>query len=142
MVDVAAVKGDFAPIADEVMGVFLFGSHAEGGATARSDIDICIVGGPGSRPRETLRKAWTRARLGSKPYDLKTFEELPLYLKAEVLERGVLVLARDAPALSEYLRTWRKIWEDQAHRNRPNAADMARIAEARRRSAADPTPRR
>lgn len=71
--------------------------------------------------------------MGSKPYDVKAFEELPLYLKAEVLEHGVLVLARDEPALSEYLRTWRRIWADQAHRNRPRQEDMARIAEARKR---------
>jgi hypothetical protein len=94
---------------------------------------VCIVGGPQSTPRETLRKAWTRARLGSKPYDLKAFEELPLYLKAEVIERGVVLLSRDEPAMSEYLRTWRRIWADQAHRNRPTADDLRRIAEAGRR---------
>lgn len=134
MVDLEELRRDFAPIADDVMGVVLFGSHAAGTATPRSDIDICIVGGPGSAPRETLRKAWTRARLGAKPYDIKAFEELPLYLKAQVIERGVVVVSRDEPRLSEYTRTWRKIWSDQAHRNRPNAEDMARIAQARRRS--------
>jgi hypothetical protein len=126
------VRDDFAPLADDVWGVYVFGSYALGRATPRSDIDVCLVGGPGSRPRDVLRLAWTRARLGATPYDLKVFEELPLYLKAEVLEHGVLVLARDEPALSEYLRPWRRIWADQAHRNRPNADDMARIAEARK----------
>jgi hypothetical protein len=95
---------------------------------------VCIVGGPQRSPRDVLRLAWTRARLGGADYDVKAFEELPLYLKAEVLERGILVLARDEPALSEYLRPWRRMWEHQAHRNRPNADDMRRIAEARRRA--------
>ncbi|MCA1814537.1 MAG: nucleotidyltransferase domain-containing protein [Halobacteriales archaeon] len=132
MADLARVRRDFLPIAEDVMGVYVFGSHAEGAATPRSDIDVCIVGGPGVPPQEALRLAWSRADLGGQPYDVKAFEELPLYLKAEVLEHGVLVHARDEPRLSEYLRTWRKIWADQAHRNQPNAEDMARIAAARR----------
>ncbi|HEV8360859.1 MAG TPA: nucleotidyltransferase domain-containing protein [Candidatus Thermoplasmatota archaeon] len=137
MADLAALREDFAPIAGDVMAVILFGSHAAGTATARSDIDICLVGGPGSTPFETLGKAWSRARIGGKAYDLKAFEELPLYLKAEVIERGQILLAQDEPALSEYLRVWRRIWADQAHRNRPSRADLDRIAavhEQRRRA--------
>lgn len=130
--DLAAVRADFLPLAGHVLGVILFGSHAEGTATPRSDVDVCIVGGPGVRPREALRLAWTRARLGGRRYDVKAFEELPLYLKAEVIEHGVVLLARDEPALSEYLRPWKRIWADQAHRNRPTPEDLARIAAARR----------
>lgn len=128
----AAARADFLPIVDEVMGVILFGSHAEGTATPRSDIDVCIVGGPGKAPLQTLRLAWRKATLGGRPYDLKAFEELPLYLKAQVMERGIVLLTKDEPKLSEYLRPWKRIWADQAHRNRPTAEDLARIAAARR----------
>lgn len=127
------VTEDFQPLDGLVAGVFLFGSHAEGTATPRSDVDVCVVGGPGSKPREVLRSAWTRARLGRHRYDIQVFEELPLYLKAAVMERGRLLVARDPPSLSEYMRPWRKMWADQAHRNRPNPADDARIREARLR---------
>lgn len=129
---VSEVRRDFAPLESSVAGVFLWGSHAEGTATQRSDVDVCIVGGPGKEVRAVLRLAWTRARLGGRPYDIKVFEELPLFLKAEVLERGVLVLSRDAPGLSEYLRHWRKIWADQAHRHRPSWQDIDRMFAAAR----------
>lgn len=112
-------------------GVFLYGSQVERTATARSDVDICIVAGPGLTPGEALDLAWTRARLGGAKYDLHVFEELPLYLQAAVLERGVLLVARDPPGLYEYLRRWRKMWADQAHRNRPTDEVVRRVMAAR-----------
>lgn len=54
-----------------------------------------------------------------------------MYLKAQVLEDGELILSRDEPGLSEYLRRWWKLWNDQAHRNRTTAEDVERIRKAR-----------
>lgn len=127
------VRRDFAPLEGLAMGVFLWGSHAEGRGTERSDVDVCVVGGPGTRPYEVLELVWTKARLGGTDYDVKVFEELPLYLQAEVLEQGKLALARDPPSLYEYLRPWARRWAHEAHRNRPDEADVDRILAARRR---------
>lgn len=132
MVHVEEVREDFRPLEGLVAGVYLWGSHAEGGATPRSDIDVCIVAGPGVGIWDALAAAWTRARLGDRPYDIKVFEELPLFLKAAVLERGVLLLARDPVSLSEYLRPWARLWADQAHRNRMGEDDARRLLAARR----------
>ncbi len=128
-----AVKRDFAPIRDLVLGVLLYGSQATGRAHVGSDVDVCVVAGPGREPYDALRGVWTRAHLGKAEYDVKVFEDLPLYLKGEVLDTGRLVESRDEVALSEYLRPVRKVWDGQAHRNRPNEADWQRILAARRR---------
>lgn len=138
MADLEEVRSGLQGLGDRILGVFLFGSHATGDEQPRSDIDLCIVAGPGQDPGKTLRTVWRETRLGQQPYDVWVFEELPLYLKARILEEGELLLARDEPRLSEYLRRWRKIWADQAHRNRTTREDMQRIAAVRRRKGREP----
>lgn len=128
----ADVTRALAPIAPEVLGAYLWGSRASGRAHSRSDIDVCIVAGPGVDPSDVLRRIWTEGLLGAARYDVKVFEDLPLYLQGEVLDTGRLLFSRDEPALSEYLRPFQKRWADQAHRNRPNPEDMERILAARR----------
>lgn len=121
------------PIEEDIMGAYLFGSHARGTATPQSDIDVCLVAGPEREARDVLATAWRKTRLRQEGYDVRIFEELPMYLKAQVLEEGELVFTRDEPAMSEYLRRWRKLWADQAHRNRTTEADIERIMAARRK---------
>lgn len=123
-----------APVVPKVLGAFLWGSHASGRAHSRSDIDVCLVAGPGVDPGDILRLIWSDGHLGREHYDVKMFEHLPIYLQGEVLDTGRLLFSRDEPVLSEYLRPFRKRWEGQAHRNRPNAKDMERILAARRRA--------
>lgn len=132
MVELEGLRAQLEPLGDRFLGAYLFGSHGRSGtATPRSDIDICIVAGPGRDPAATLRAVWGGTQLGQPPYDVRVFEELPLYLKAQILEDGELILSRDEPGLSEYLRHWWKFWNDQAHRNRTTAEDVARIRKAR-----------
>lgn len=116
MVDLGEIAADFAALEPRVAGVFLWGSQALGSAHARSDIDICIVAGPGADAVDVLIDALGLTTRAGKPYDVRVFEELPLFLKGAVLDHGMLVFARDATGLAEYLRPWRKVWEDQAAR--------------------------
>jgi len=46
-------------------------------------------------------------------YDIKIFEMLPLYMKAEVLENAVVVWVDDEPEMMYYLYRWRRLIEDQ-----------------------------
>ncbi len=46
------------------------------------------------------RKAF--ALISDEKYDVRIFELLPLYLKAEVMEKGVVVCSRDVYELYEY----------------------------------------
>lgn len=128
------VARDFAHVSPHVAGLFLWGSHAEGRAHPRSDVDVCIVAGPGITVEEALRLAWSGAGASSR-YDVHVFEELPLYLKGEILDRGRLLATRNELSLSEYLRPFRKIWDDQRRRATPTRDDVRRMLEARRRAA-------
>lgn len=124
------VKRDLAPLEHKILGAILWGSRAKSHAHAGSDIDLCLVAG--ERPiQEVLSEAW-RA-LPTPEYDVRVFEELPLYLKGEALDHGRIVLARDPVRLSEYLRPHRRLWEDQAARRHRTPEDLERILEARRR---------
>ncbi len=125
------VRRDFSDAIPLVAGLYLWGSHAEGQAHARSDVDLCIVAGPGVDVTSALRAAWTSRGMAPR-YDVHVFEELPLYLKGEALDRGRLIATRDELALSEYLRPFRKVWEDQRRRARPTEEDMRRVLAARR----------
>lgn len=92
---------------DEVMGIYLWGSHATGEATPRSDIDLCVVAGPGKSKSAALGAVW---RVLDRDCDVHAFEELPYHMRGAVLEHGRLLVAKDPAALHEYLRTSWKIW--------------------------------
>jgi len=49
-------------------------------------------------------------------YDVRIFELLPLYLKAEVMEKGVVVYSHNLGDLYEYFYFFRKLWSDQKQR--------------------------
>lgn len=129
MVDLREVAAHFAALEPGVAGVFLWGSHARGNAHARSDIDVCIVAGPGADPVEVLLDGLDLAVRSGRPYDVRVFEELPLFLKAAVLEHGITVFARDAIGLQEYVRPWRKVWADQVARAQQRGGALAPAAD-------------
>src|ERR1700737_425674 len=101
-----------APIKGHAEAVFLWGSHATGSAHARSDVDICVIAGPGADVAALQRLLWREMAAETEQLDLKIFEDLPLYLKGAVLDEGVLLWARDEAALEDYLWRYRKLWRD------------------------------
>lgn len=123
----ADVARDFAPLAQRALGVFLYGSHAAGRAHARSDVDVCVVAGPGLPAEEAQREAWRIAG----PYDVRVFEDMPLWLQGQVLKGGKLVLARDPAALHDYLRPRWKQGEHERRRIRLSPDELQRLLDAR-----------
>ena len=112
------IKKDFQFLEKEVMGVLVYGSYANKKSTPRSDIDICIVIGKPSTPREMrkmLSKVWGKVNVNRKGYDVKIFEELPLRVKMGVIEEGKVVLGKK-PDIYGYFYKYRKMWNDQKHR--------------------------
>ncbi len=108
------VKTDLQFLENEVLGILLYGSWTAGEAHPGSDIDICIVA-----PKTVDKiKLWRRAlaEVREPLYDLRIFELMPLYLKMEVIERGVVVYASDVYELYEYFYPFRRDWENQKHR--------------------------
>lgn len=111
--DAGKLEGEFEGLKehDEILAVLLFGSHVEGRAHERSDIDICVVA-PGADTREVLRKIWME--VSADKYDVHTFEELPLYIKHRIIENHEIIWCRDFGQLQEYFYRFRKLWNDQA----------------------------
>ena len=111
---VEMAKKDLAFLQDNVLGVLIYGSWATGESHEKSDIDICIVA-PSAEDKIAL---WREAiaKIRDDRYDLRVFELMPIYLRMAVIEQGVVVYSRDVLELYEYFYPFRRIWEDQKHR--------------------------
>jgi predicted nucleotidyltransferase len=112
-------KKDLAFLQEDVLGVLIFGSWATGMGHEMSDIDICVVA-PSAEDKIAL---WRQAIAAIRD-DLCTFELLPLYLKMAVIEQGIVVYSKDIPELYEYFYPFRRIWEDQKHRQALNREEV------------------
>lgn len=121
------LQKEFEFIFGEVEGILLYGSYAKSAADMRSDIDICIIK---PKKREVLPLIF--AKVGSK-YDVKIFEELPLYIKVDIIENSRVIYGSE-PEISYYFYRFRKKWEDMRHRIMGNRFSSAsEMAAARRK---------
>lgn len=99
----------------EIEAVLLYGSYAENEQTARSDIDICVVAPKLKTSKEfssLLGQIWRK--IDASKYDARIFEELPLYIKMEVIKRHLVIFSRSIPELHYYFYHYRKLWQDQS----------------------------
>ena len=121
---------------DKLSGVLLYGSRALGEAGPDSDIDLCLV-----IPEESdavRAELWRKfiAKLRDDRFDVRVFELLPLHIKAEVIEKGIVLASRDELGLFEYFHPFRREWEDQRHRRALTAEEMRELIAAARRARA------
>jgi len=114
------VARDFQFLKDKVLAVLIFGSSVE---REGRDIDICIVAPGGFDIEEVYKKV----DVVGKKYDVWTFEELPLYMKIEVIENHEVVFCKDLLDLYEYFYHFRKLWEDQKYRNKLSKEDIKQL---------------
>ncbi len=121
------MKKDFKFIKDSVIGVLIFGSYAAGKANKRSDIDICLVS---PKDKEVIFKVFER--LGGK-YDIKIFEELPLYVKINIIKNHKTIFGNEVE-LSYYFYNFRKKWQDVEHRIKENRFKNVREMISQRRN--------
>ena len=105
------ISEDLAHLKKYSVGILLYGSHVTGKADERSDIDICIIAGPGQDPMNTLSKSWQTVRADI--YDIRIFEHLPLHLQIRVLISGIWLYQEDPAMVGEYLYPVWKRWDDQ-----------------------------
>ena len=85
---------------EAVVSVLLFGSHARGDETPKSDIDLCLVLPPGRETRTeqtAVRMAYLEESSGR--LRIHVFQQLPLYVRRRVLKEGVVLLCKDWDAL-------------------------------------------
>jgi len=118
---VARVSEDFEFLKDRVLAVLIFGSAVD--YDENRDIDVCIVSPEGLDIKEVFK----RVDVSGKKYDVWLFEELPLYMKMEVIERHIIVFCRDLLELYEYFYQFRKLWKDQIRRNKVTKEDLEQM---------------
>ena len=110
------LKRDFEMFKDDALGILIFGSSARMEDVERSDIDICIV-----RPVNDGLLTEINRMLGGK-YDIKVFEDLPLYIRIEII-RDHMVIYGDEVELSAYFYRFRRLWADMVPRVEYNQFD-------------------
>ncbi len=99
----------------EILGILLYGSYLMDKETNRSDIDICIIA-PNEDIHQLISFILQKVNVTSKKYDVRVFQELPLFIKIHVIENGELVYSANELDLYEYFYLYRKLWNDQKHR--------------------------
>jgi len=98
-----------------VKAVLLYGSWKKGTQTKKSDIDICIVAPKLKTPKEfsmLLANVWQK--VDANRYDVRIFEELPLYIKKDIIANHEIIFAKNVSELAYYFYHYRKIWNDQS----------------------------
>ena len=116
---------------DRVLAVLLFGSVLEEKDHVQSDIDIALVV-PGYssfyydcegiskekvKSSDVLMKVFREIDTVSKDLDVHIFEDLSLHIKTDIIENHEIVYASDELGMYEYFFNYRKLWDDQKHRN-------------------------
>ena len=99
----------------KILAVLLYGSYAKNMQHAKSDIDICIVAQnykTVNKQVDLLRYLWRN--VNTNKYDVRLFEELPLYIKASVIKNYKIILVGDEFELQYYFYKIRKLWNDQS----------------------------
>jgi len=106
-----------------ILGIFLYGSYSKNKNSNRSDIDICIVA-PNEDPHELLSFILQNINVDVNKYDIRLFNELPLYIKIHIIEEGILIYSHNELDLYEFFYIYRKLWEDQKHRQEISKDDL------------------
>jgi predicted nucleotidyltransferase len=99
----------------DVLAVLLFGSKVREPSLAR-DTDICIVAPDSKNKASLLLEVFSR--IYKEGYDIWLFEELPLYMKVEVIKNHKILACKDIYRLYDYFAKIMRIWGDQEIRIR------------------------
>ena len=129
MVEIESIKKDFSFLfeREDILAILLYGSAAKGDETPRSDLDICIVLPSRKYMKDILNQIYAKLDVFTKKYDVRFFEELPLYIQINIIESNKIIYSKDIYELYEYFYFIRKLWEDQMMRQQVTADEMAEI---------------
>lgn len=134
------LKKEFSWVNEDsrILAVLLFGSIVEEKDHLKSDIDIAIVV-PGASnyyydcdgvnyenvvSSDILMKVFRKIDIISKNLDVHIFEDLPLHIKMDIIENHELIYTSDKIGMYEYFFNYRKLWDDQKHRNNMNKNEL------------------
>lgn len=131
MAEQESIKKDFSFLFNkkEVLAVLLYGSVVKEEQTLRSDIDVCIVAPASENKAELLKEVYRNVDVFSKKYDVRIFEELPLYIQIQIIQNHEVVYTKDIYEMHEYFYYIRKLWEDQASRQHMTKEELGAMLE-------------
>ena len=110
----------------DILGILLYGSYSKSKNTNRSDIDICVVA-PNEDVHQLLSFLLQNINVNANKYDIRIFNELPLYIKIHIIEDGLLIYSSNKLDLYEFFFIYRKLWDDQKHRQEISKEDLLLI---------------
>ena len=110
---------------ENILAVLLFGSLAKEEIGPR-DIDICVIA-PNTNAKQIMKKIWQKVDVAAKKYDVYCFEELPLYIRWEIIDNHKIIWAKNEGELYEYFYYFRKLYEDQKHRMQISKEDILKM---------------
>ncbi|HUV80410.1 MAG TPA: nucleotidyltransferase domain-containing protein [Candidatus Bathyarchaeia archaeon] len=115
-----------------VKGILVYGSLIKGYADRKSDIDICVIEKEGIESKDcfVLYERILRVSANER-YDIVVFNEIPWYLRGEILENKEVIYAEDADELDFWLYKQLKIWNGMKRRQISVSAEdlMGRVKE-------------
>ena len=101
---------------DDVLAVLLFGSVAREEQTPFSDIDICLVLRPQTKTYRNIDLSYKRLEyLKLFDMDIHIFQQLPIYIRRQVLKEGKVLFVRDEDVLYDLATRTAKAFEDFKH---------------------------
>ncbi len=104
------IRRELLPLKSYGRAVVLYGSVLTGEfIPGRSDIDVAVVTMKRRGNRALMREVL--GRVNPNKYDVRVFELLPLYVKAEVIKNYAVVFG-DEGEVGEYFYFWRKLCRD------------------------------
>lgn len=88
---------------EEILAIYLFGSHAEGCARSHSDIDLAILLRPEFKPSPAYRLNLLEELSDLFPYriDLIILNQVPSLIQFQVLQKGRVLIDRDPSKRAE-----------------------------------------
>lgn len=100
----------------EVLAVIIFGSAVRQEKTPLSDVDLCLVMMPLPKPSSLTGLSYKRLEyMEDNSFDLRIFQQLPLYIRVRVLREGRILFVRDENQLYELAFRTAQAFEDFKH---------------------------
>ena len=110
MVEEKEIKKDLKELKKHALAILQYGSTVDQTSHQKSDTDICIIAG-----KKDIKELFNQLlqNKATQKYDIKIFEQLPLKIKASVIENHKTLWTRDDTELTLYLHRYQRIWSDQ-----------------------------
>ncbi|MHA1453128.1 MAG: nucleotidyltransferase domain-containing protein [Promethearchaeota archaeon] len=109
-------KFSFLQSDSRILGVILYGSVATGELHEKSDVDICIVA-PNQKFRPIYLTILDNLKGDIDSFDIHFFEDLPLLIRWDIIDQGIVLFTKDMGELTEYYYfSTRKELEDHLYR--------------------------